>query len=109
MVPRHDSQLLDAKLLIGQKFYLRHYTKPRPDGDPDHCSGCSSKFAGFEGSGILDEGYRVTQAQEKGADSSWVWAAGCKALREQVGWSVLAGMWAVPRLGFDSPENCRYS
>lgn len=89
MVPENDWRLLNAKLLIGQKFRWKHYTKPRPDWDHDHCTGCWAKFAEFEGHKILREGYAVTGACEKGADYEWVCAACFEALKDQLGWSVV--------------------
>jgi hypothetical protein len=89
MVPENDLRLWNTRLLIGQKFRWKNYTKPRPDWDHDHCSGCTAKFAEFEGPEILHEGYAVTEACEKGADYYWVCASCFDALKEQLEWAVV--------------------
>jgi hypothetical protein len=89
MVPENDWRLLNAKLLIGQKFRRKHYIKRRPDWDHEHCSGCWATIAEFEGPEILHEGYAVTEAYEKGADYNWICASCFEALKEQLEWSVV--------------------
>ena len=41
----------------GFSFQLADYIPPSTDWDHDHCEGCWSKFASFEGPEILHNGY----------------------------------------------------
>jgi len=89
MVSADDWRLLNAKRLRGQKFRWKRYTKPSPDWDHDHCSGCWAKFGEIEGPEILHEGYGVTEGYEKGADYEWVCQSCFDALKDQLHWSVI--------------------
>ena len=51
--------------LQGATFRLAKYRAPSADWDHDHCSGCWAKFADFDGTDILNEGY-VAACPDKG-------------------------------------------
>jgi hypothetical protein len=64
MVPRHGARVLHAKLLIGQKFRSKPYSKPRPDGDHHRCARRSPKFTEFEG--VRNHRRRLSRDREVG-------------------------------------------
>ena len=43
--------------LKGLSIKLADYTAPSADWDHDHCEGCATKFADFDGHDILHSGY----------------------------------------------------
>ena len=54
---RTDWRYDNIEYLQGATFRLAKYKAPSADWDHDHCSGCWAKFADFDGTDILHEGY----------------------------------------------------
>ena len=59
-----DWRYRKLQYLRGATFRLVKYQAPSADWDHDHCSGCWAKFADFDGTDILHEGYVAASPHE---------------------------------------------
>jgi hypothetical protein len=59
-------RLNQLKPLEGLSFRLQRYQAPTDEWDHDHCCGCWAKFAGFDGEGILHEGFMTSMPSDDG-------------------------------------------
>jgi hypothetical protein len=76
--------------LGGLRWRFQRYTKWSEDWDHDHCGACWAKFAEFEGSQILHEGYATCEDYPRGARYEWICKSCFDDLRDDMQWSAIS-------------------
>ena len=88
MAPMSDDwRAQNARHLSGLKLYFGEWSRPNPTWDHDHCAGCWTKFADYDGPDIQRSGYHVGDDYPKGARYEWVCVECFRELKDAMGWS----------------------
>jgi hypothetical protein len=82
-----DWRAQNAGHLKGLRLHFTTWTRPKPDWDHDHCSGCWAKFADFDGPDIQRAGYTTGDDYTRGARYEWVCVECFRDLKDAMGWS----------------------